>query len=799
MLRDKMKDFERKFSHLEYITDEWYWKELKIKSMQKFNSKVFDSSGGFSEEWFRARLLYAILMEELISPELIGLELEFKKGSINSTNIEPDILIFRNSNWKSQYKKYINDFRDNSIFKDILMVGEGKKSNKTIEHAIYNQMFPVMQMAQRKISEEPVVLGFYFDSEPDPLLFKLEGLKSLERYSSIHGNDLNLNERDNLNDFPSYELLNNYLLGEKSLPKKDISSFGYEDLKVISDEKFNEIITHLKQKALTTGIKGISDIQQRLITEVISLKIYDEDNLRIGSYKTTKFYYKESDTLRDFKKRYEELIKNARLTGHTTSPYKDNDYKFIKEIVWAIQQYNFTKSQNNTFNQAIFNNFGDNNIKTDLNQFFTPIPMMKSIVGMINPKPDETVYDPCSGICDFLSMAFLNAFGTSLKTQAQYYLYGSEINPETADLGKLNLSINGERKAPNIFAMDSANYKILDLSMLSEDDKQYVDLIQKFEPYDEATGKGFRFTNDGNSWEYVHPNLINTVPVFQADNIVTNPPFGEGQAYKQDEIPVELYELAYKMDAKDSNKKSVRNKIDKGIIFLENAYRSVKPGGKIAIVLSNSLMSKNETTYVREWLLKKVRIVALIDFPQKSFADVDIATTVIIAYKPKTDERSAYLLEESDYEYFSKNIENDMIGYTKSDSKKKKAKKFNPIYMVDKNFEHINLNFINPLDVITEEEIRFIYLNLQYSHTEIDEKVRLYAGMNRKKFYQKNFEIKFDDLGGRYIINEKITSMVKEFKSWMLEMRIKEPNMYEAFLKYNNATWFGKLYEANMD
>lgn len=792
-----MVEFERKYSHLTVISDKWYKKELKIESMQSFDIPVRDDAGEYNEEWYRARLMYGLVMSETIPSGVIGLELRFKKGSVGSTNIEPDVVIFKNSNWFKQYINYVNDNRDRAIFGNILMVGEGKKNTDTkgMVSAAYNQIFPVMQMAQRKKNEEPIVFGFYFDSKHDILLFKLKGLRSLERYFDISSDDL-FSMRDSVNSFPTYDVMSNLVTGEKKIPEKDPSKLHYEELEAISDETFNDLITLLKQKALTTGIQGISDTQQRLITESVSLKMYDEECLRIGVYPTTKFYYLENETLRTFRDRFQaELINAARLAGQSTTQYSDNDYKFIKEIVRAFQYFNLSGAHGTSFNQAVFNNFGDNNIKSDLNQWFTPIPMMKSIVGMVNPKPNEIVYDPTGGIFDFLTMSFLNAFGKSMVDQAEHRLYGSEINPETANLGKLNLSINGDTKATNIFCMDSANSKLLDLSGLSDDDKGKVNRIQKFIPFNSETGEGFTFSEDDTTWVYHHPQIVNPIPVFQADVIETNPPFGEGQAYSKDEIPVELYSLA-----SGGSEETTKNKIDKGIIFLENTYRCLKPGGKMAIVLSNSLMSKNETIYVREWLLTKVRIVAVIDFPQKSFADVDIATTVIIAYKPKDElERNLYLSEGADYEYFSKKIEEDMIGYTKSDSKKKKAKKFNPVFMVSQAFEHINLNFINPSEIVSKEELRFVFTNLKYQEPEIQEKIRLYEGKNRKEFFSKNFELKNEETGAKFVIHEKITSMVKEFKYWLIELKVKEPAIYNKFLTHNGAMWFGKLYQEYMD
>ena len=53
-------------------------------------------------------------------------------------------------------------------------------------------------------------------------------------------------------------------------------------------------------------------------------------------------------------------------------------------------------------------------------------------------------------------------------------------------------------------------------------------------------------------------------------------------------------------------------------------------------------------------MIERVRLVALIDLPQNSFGETGVATTVIVAYKPKENEKKSLLSE--DYEVFSREI-----------------------------------------------------------------------------------------------------------------------------------------------
>ena len=101
--------------------------------------------------------------------------------------------------------------------------------------------------------------------------------------------------------------------------------------------------------------------------------------------------------------------------------------------------------------------------------------------------------------------------------------------------------------------------------------------------------------------------------------------------------------------------------MDKGVVFLENAIRQIKEGGRFAIVLSNAIMSNKTWPFVRQWVMEKIRIVALFDLPENVFAETGVNTTILVGYKP-SEERLAKLISD-DYSVFTRDILN--VGYKK--------------------------------------------------------------------------------------------------------------------------------------
>src|SRR5699024_11165325 len=104
--------------------------------------------------------------------------------------------------------------------------------------------------------------------------------------------------------------------------------------------------------------------------------------------------------------------------------------------------------------------------------------------------------------------------------------------------------------------------------------------------------------------------------------------------------------------------------LDLGVVFLENAVRSIKDGGRFGIVLSNSIASNKSFEFARKWLLEQIRVVALIDLPSNIFAETGVNTTIIIGYKLTGSKRNTLKqLIEDDYSVFVREVQN--VGYIK--------------------------------------------------------------------------------------------------------------------------------------
>jgi type I restriction enzyme M protein len=168
-----------------------------------------------------------------------------------------------------------------------------------------------------------------------------------------------------------------------------------------------------------------------------------------------------------------------------------------------------------------------------------------------------------------------------------------------------------------------------------------------------------------------------TIALF--DVIVTNPPFGSKIPIKDESI-LKQYELAHIWENKDKAGRwtmtaRLQSSVPPEILFIERCIQLLKPGGRIGIVLPDSILGSPGLGYIREWLIRNVRIVASLDLHADTFQPRNGTQTSVLFLQKKTreqidaEEKSGTM---ADYNIFMNMV--DKIGHDK---------RGNPIFMRD--------------------------------------------------------------------------------------------------------------------
>lgn len=286
------------------------------------------------------------------------------------------------------------------------------------------------------------------------------------------------------------------------------------------------------------------------------------------------------------------------------------DDRVLRTVVSHLEAINLSKTDLDVKGVA-FEQFMDGFFKGDFGQYFTPRPIIEFAVKMMKPKHDWDVLDPACGSGGFLLHAL-----DYMRTQAgDYYdigtvdyfnywhdfaskhLFGIEINDEIARVAKMNMIVHDDGHT-NVISYDA------------------LDSIDKMHEHNRGFEEG------------------------KFDLILTNPPFGS--TINLAEKPyLANYELGNTYDAK--GKAKPRKNQSSEILFIERIWDFLKPGtGKAAIVLPDGVLTNSSSQYVRDYILEKFQLLAVVSLPQHAFAHfgAGVKASIIFVRKRKTSEKA---------------------------------------------------------------------------------------------------------------------------------------------------------------
>lgn len=250
-------------------------------------------------------------------------------------------------------------------------------------------------------------------------------------------------------------------------------------------------------------------------------------------------------------------------------------------------------------------------------EYYTPRPLIKTIVKVVDPKIGDKIYDGAVGSAGFLIEAFeylknsKQLTTTDIDTLQNKTFYGKEKKSLAYIIGIMNMILHGI-DAPNILHTNTLSENISD--------------IQEKDRY---------------------------------DVILANPPFGGKERKEvQQNFPIKTGETAF--------------------LFLQHFIKSLKAGGKAGIVIKNTFLSNtdNASVSLRKLLLESCNLHSILDLPGGTFTGAGVKTVVLFFEKGSSTKSIWYYqlnldrnlgktnpLNESDLEEFA------TLQKTKSESK----------------------------------------------------------------------------------------------------------------------------------
>jgi len=215
-------------------------------------------------------------------------------------------------------------------------------------------------------------------------------------------------------------------------------------------------------------------------------------------------------------------------------------------------------------------------------EYYTPRPLITTIVKVVTPKIGDKIYDGACGSAGFLceAFAYLNKKGLSTKdtvTLQKKTFYGKEKKSLAYIIGIMNMILHGV-EAPNIIHTNTLAENLAD--------------IQEKDRY---------------------------------DIVLANPPFGgKERAEVQQNFPIKTGETAS--------------------LFLQHFIKILKAGGKAGVVIKNTFLSNtdNATVAIRKTLLENCNLHTVLDLPGGTFIGAGVKTVVLFFEKGKPTQKVWY-------------------------------------------------------------------------------------------------------------------------------------------------------------
>ncbi len=249
----------------------------------------------------------------------------------------------------------------------------------------------------------------------------------------------------------------------------------------------------------------------------------------------------------------------------------------LRDVLDTVDKLRFRSSQEkhelSHLYEAKIKNMG--NAGRNGGEYYTPRPLIRAMIKVIQPKIGETIYDGAAGSAGFLCEAFEYLYHHSGRISAknkrflqENTFFAKEKKSLAYIIAIMNMILHG---------IDSPN--VIHTNTLAE-------------------------------------NIMDIQPSDQYDIILANPPFGGKERKEiQQNFPIKTGETAF--------------------LFLQHFIKSLKPGGRAAVVIKNTFLSNadNAAIALRRELLSTCNCHTILDCPAKTFIGAGVKTIVLFFTK----------------------------------------------------------------------------------------------------------------------------------------------------------------------
>ena len=489
-----------------------------------------------------------------------------------------------------------------------------KRADVVISHKHSEEPYIIIEVKKPKREDGTEQLKSYCNAEGSPI-----GVWT-------NGHQIEFWHREQPNTFVS---ISNIPVVDQTLEQIIKEPWTIEKLtqrnRLLTERKsLRDIIVTLEDLVLANS--GVDSFEE--IFKLVYAKLYDEwaaSNLSMRKQKIHfRIYGESNEELHD---KINNLFEEAKMKWRGV--FSDSDKidlapNHLETCVSFLQDIKLFNSNLYVIDEA-FEYLVTQVAKGSKGQYFTPRHVIDMCVKMLNPKEDEYVIDPAAGSCGFTVHTVFHIAGQQFTNQklpdvarefAQNNVYGIDFDPRAVKVAKALNLIAGDGKS-NVYKANS-----LDTSQWNDD------VVSAFRPHLSKLSDSTQNKLNRKTFKYL-----------DFDILLSNPPFAG-------KIKEKALLRNYKLAEKNNKKLS---QMGRDTLFVERNLNFLKTGGRMAVVLPQGKFSNSEEEYIRNFMMKHGRILAVVSLDGNTFKPYTGTKTSVLFLQKWDDKKCPFI---DDYDIF---------------------------------------------------------------------------------------------------------------------------------------------------
>ena len=403
-----------------------------------------------------------------------------------------------------------------------------------------------------------------------------------------------------------------------------------------------DLIVEMENEVLANA--GVDVFEE--VFKLVFTKLYDEMFQYRGQHPFLRF--RNGNTAAQLKRTIQELFDEAKKRW--PGVFLDDERirlspDHLQVCIGSLEEWKLFNSNLDVIDDA-FEYLVNKSSKGEKGQYFTPRWVIDMCVKMLDPKEHETIIDPACGSSGFTVHTMFHVWRNIIADMGlpDSHLFTMDSKPLRCQdyVRDKMFAIDFDEKSVrvsrclNLIAGDGET-NVLHLNTL---DWPKWDETVKEDDWSDAYSEGWqrlrRLRAKARQFDYRQ---------FKFDILMANPPFA-GDIKQSDMLSP--YDLAHKKTGK------LERAVGRDLLFIERNLDFLKPGGRMAIVLPQGRFNNSSDQRVREFIMERCRILAVVGLHPNTFKPhTGTKTSVLFVQKWNNDPAAGPLCPKvDDYNIF---------------------------------------------------------------------------------------------------------------------------------------------------